>query len=97
MRRTSSSRSSRSGGPTGLFASRTNSLRPPLGLLLLATIFVSACATAASNSACPPLREWSADEQLRAADELALLPADSILDTMFRDYSRLRDQVRACH
>ena len=70
-------------------------MRTPLGLALL-MLSISGCATAGS-SACPREVEYSAEQQRRAADELSMLPRDSMVrGTMMPDYGRLRDQARAC-
>lgn len=66
-----------------------------MGLALL-TMSTAGCATAASN-ACPREVEYSAEQQRRAANELASLPHDGMVrGVMMPDYGRLRDQARAC-
>lgn len=47
-------------------------------------------------NACPPVIEYSLEEQNRAAGELASLPDGTILEGWLADYAVLRDQVRAC-
>ncbi len=56
---------------------------------------LTACAGAGS-SVCPSLVTYSGAVQEQAADELQAMPADAVLPGMMADYSRLRDQVRAC-
>lgn len=60
------------------------------GLLLLIS-----CAGAGS-SICPPVIEYSAAYQARAAEELARLPADLAIGAMLADYHVMREQARAC-
>ena len=68
--------------------------------LVLATIWLSGCATVSSNGsgpgACPPVVEYSREFQARAAEELALLPEGSAVAEMLADYAVMRDQARAC-
>lgn len=46
--------------------------------------------------ACPPVVEYSREFQARAAEELALLPENSVLADMLSDYAVMRDQARGC-
>lgn len=70
-------------------------MRMPLGLALL-MLSTAGCATVPS-SACPREVEYSAEQQKRAAEELAGLPRDGMVrGVMMPDYGRLRDQARAC-
>lgn len=62
----------------------------------LGATLLSGCATAHFDVACPSLVEYSREDQVRAADELDSLPADSALGRFMADYGRLRQQVRAC-
>ena len=68
--------------------------------LVLATIWLSGCATGASDGgglgACPPVVEYSREFQARAVEELVLLPEGSAIAEMLADYSVMRDQARAC-
>ncbi|UXU75683.1 MULTISPECIES: hypothetical protein [unclassified Paracoccus (in: a-proteobacteria)] len=41
--------------------------------------------------------DYTAADQVRAADELEALPEDAIVVRMLSDYAVLRDQARACH
>lgn len=69
-------------------------------VLVLATIWLSGCATVGSDSsgpgACPPVVEYSGEFQARAAEELALLPEGSAVAEMLADYAVMRDQARFC-
>ncbi len=68
--------------------------------LALAMIWLSGCATGASDvespTACPPVVEYSREFQAQAAEELALLPEDSAIMGMLSDYAVMREQVRVC-
>lgn len=48
------------------------------------------------GSACPPVVEYAAAEQARAAGELEALPEGAVVVRMLSDYAVLRDQVRVC-
>lgn len=60
-------------------------------------LWLSACATGGSNkpSSCPPVVDYSAAEQSRAAAEVGALPESAIIVRMLSDYAVLRDQARA--
>jgi len=66
----------------------------------LATIWLSGCATGASDvaslGACPPVVEYSRAFQEQAAEELALLPEGSAIAEMLSDYAVMREQARVC-
>jgi uncharacterized protein YceK len=66
--------------------------------LVLATIWLSGCATVSSDvggvGACPPVLEYSREFQARAAEELDLLPEGSAIVEMLADYAVMRAQVR---
>jgi hypothetical protein len=68
--------------------------------LVLATIWLSGCATVGSDvgslGPCPPVVEYSRALQARAAEEVKLLPNGSAVVEMISDYAVLREQVRAC-
>lgn len=49
-----------------------------------------------SNSACPPVVEYSREEQDRIADEVEALPEKALIIGWLADYAVLRHQVRAC-
>ena len=66
----------------------------------LATIWLSGCATDASDvgslGACPPVVQHSREFQVRAAEELVLLPEGSAIGQMLSDYAVMREQARDC-
>lgn len=68
--------------------------------LVLATIWLSGCATVSSESsgpgACPSVVGYSGEFQARAAEELALLPHGSAIVEMLSDYAVMREQAGAC-
>ena len=68
--------------------------------LVLATIWLSGCATGASDfggaGACPPVVECSREFQVQAADELLMLPDGSAIALMLSDYAVMREQARIC-
>ncbi len=74
--------------------------RLPCAVLVLATIWLSGCATegfeAGGVAACPPVMEYSRELQAQAAEELALLSDGSAVEEMMGDYAVMRDQARAC-
>jgi hypothetical protein len=49
-----------------------------------------------SLSACPPVVEYSPDEQSQVANEIAELPEGGAIVEWLMDYAVLRAQVRAC-
>ena len=71
---------------------------PPPAALLIAMLWLSACATAGSETSapCPPVVEYTAAEQARAGDEVEALPEGAVVVRMLSDYAVLRDQARAC-
>jgi uncharacterized protein YceK len=68
--------------------------------LVIATSFLSGCATVSSDvdghGACPPVVDYSREFQARAAEELALLPEGAAIAELLSDYSVMRDQARVC-
>lgn len=42
--------------------------------------------------ACPPVKNWTVDEQKEAAAELKALPDNAILNAFMLDYERMRKQ-----
>jgi hypothetical protein len=66
--------------------------------LVLATVWLGGCATVGSDGgslgACPPVVEYSWEFQVRAAEELALLPEGSAVVEMLADYAVMREQAR---
>ena len=71
---------------------------PPAAAPLIATLWLSACAMGSSDTRapCPPVVEYSAADQVRAAEEVETFPEGAIVVAMLSDYAVLRDQVRAC-
>ena len=71
-----------------------------LAVLVIATTWLSGCATVGSDGsvprACPPVVQYSREFQVRAAEELALLPEGSAIAEMLSDYAVMRDQARSC-
>ncbi len=68
-------------------------------LPVLAANLLTACATANSDltCSCPPIKTYSKSVQQQMADEIDMLPADSVLVAAMQDYALLRQQIRACH
>jgi len=62
---------------------------------LIATLFLSACATIGSEAQapCPPVAEYSVTDQARAAAEVEALPEGAMVVRMLSDYAVLRDQA----
>jgi hypothetical protein len=60
----------------------------------------SACGTAGSDrsavAVCPPVVDYGAELQEKAAVELDTLPEGSALVGLLSDYAVMRDQARAC-
>lgn len=75
-------------------------LKKLLGVLAVGMIFLNGCATGSSEwrakGVCPPVVEYSRDEQRRMAEEVEALPEDSVIVGWLADYAVLRGQVRAC-
>ena len=74
--------------------------RRPLAVLVIATSWLTGCATAGFEAnglaACPPIVEYSRELQALAAEELALLPDGAAIVEMMGDDAVLREQFRAC-
>ncbi|UPH70230.1 hypothetical protein LGT41_0010470 [Abyssibius alkaniclasticus] len=74
--------------------------RPRLVVLVIATNWLTGCATAGFEAnglaACPPVVEYSREFQARAAEEMAMLPDGSAVVEMMGDYAVMREQVRSC-
>lgn len=49
-----------------------------------------------AQAPCPPVVEYTAAEQVRAADEVEAVPEGAVIIRMLGDYVVLRDQARAC-
>ncbi|MCG6559108.1 hypothetical protein MB818_12915 [Ruegeria sp. 1NDH52C] len=69
-------------------------------VLAIATSLLTGCATVGSDGgalrACPPVVAYSREEQVRAAEELTMLPAESAIVEMLSDYAVMREQARVC-
>jgi hypothetical protein len=72
--------------------------KPALPLLVIATLSLTACATAPSRPSivCPPIPTYSRAFQAQLADEIQHLPPGAALERAMLDYARLRAQARAC-
>lgn len=74
--------------------------RQQLAALGLATSLLSGCATVRAEdgrlATCPPVVEYGRELQVRAAEELALLPHGSAVAEMLSDYAVMREQARVC-
>jgi hypothetical protein len=61
---------------------------------------LTGCATAdfetRSVAVCPPVVEYSGEFQVRAAEELAVLPEGSAVFEMIGDYAVMRQQALSC-
>jgi hypothetical protein len=64
---------------------------------LLAAL-VAGCASPApiAQTSCPPLVQYTAEEEARAKVELLSLPAGSVIAQMIVDYGKERSILRAC-
>ena len=68
--------------------------RRRLALALTASLSLTACATV--NFECPIPKDYSAEVQAAAADELSRLPENSVIGDFVADYGVLRAEARAC-
>ena len=70
----------------------------PAAVPLISMLSLSACGMGSSDrpSSCPPVVNYSAAEQSRAAAEVGALPEGAMIARMLSDYAVLRDQARAC-
>ena len=61
-------------------------------------LWLTGCATAGSETraTCPPVVDYTAADQARAADEVETLPEGAVIVRMLSDYAVLRDQALAC-
>ena len=61
-------------------------------------LWLTGCAMADSNALapCPPVVDYTAADQERAAHEVEVLLEDAAIVRMLSDYGVLRDQARAC-
>lgn len=83
--------------------SAAQSMRRSTCLLLVvsSTIFVTGCSSLhgppeiALELKCPPLRQYTLQQQQKIADELAAMPVGTEVPPAMRDYRALRDACRA--
>ena len=61
-------------------------------------LWLTGCAKGGSETRapCPPVVDYSAADQARAADEVEALPEGAVIFRMLSDDAVLRDQARAC-
>jgi hypothetical protein len=61
-------------------------------------LLLTGCAMGGSDTRapCPPVVDYTAADQVRAADEIEALPEGAVIVRMLSDYAVLRDQARAC-
>lgn len=71
---------------------------PPPAAPLIAMLWLTGCAMGGSDgqSHCPPVVDYSATDQARAAGEVTALPEGAVIVRMLSDYAVMRDQARAC-
>lgn len=65
---------------------------------MIVMLWLTGCATGGSEAIapCPPVVEYTAEDQARAADEVEALLEGAVIVRMLSDYAVLRDQARAC-
>ena len=63
--------------------------------LALSLMPLNGCAQTRSDTLCLTVRNYSAEEQNMAADELKRLGPQSQVGQLIADYGRLRDEARA--
>jgi hypothetical protein len=65
---------------------------------MIVMLWLTGCATAGSDARtpCPPVVDYTAADQARAAEEVDSLPEGTVIVQMLSDYAVLRDQARAC-
>ena len=61
-------------------------------------LWLTGCAMGGSDARapCPPVVEYTAADQARAADEVDAMPEGAVVVRMLSDYAVMRDQARAC-
>ena len=74
--------------------------RRRLAVLVIGSSWLTGCVKAdfetRSLAACPPVVEYSGEFQVRAAEELEMLPDGAAVVEMMADYAAMRDQARVC-
>lgn len=70
----------------------------PPAVPLIAMLWLTGCAVGGSDTRAPspPVVDYTAEDQARAADEIMALPESAVVVGMLSDYAVLRDQARAC-
>ena len=67
---------------------------------MIVTSWLTGCTTARFEAngvaVCPPVVEYSREDQVRAAEEFAILPDGSAVVEMMGDYAVMRDSAREC-
>lgn len=65
---------------------------------LIMLVLMSGCAQGGSKVmlGCPPIVNYSEEDQTRLADELKSVPGESMIWTFLRDYATEREMLRAC-
>ena len=65
---------------------------------MIVMLWLTGCATVGSDTRapCPPVVDYTAADQARAAAEVEALPEAAVIIRMLSDYTVLRDQARAC-
>ena len=78
--------------------SNVRCLTPQATAPLIVMLWLGACAMAGSDTwaPCPPVVNYTAADQDRAAEEVEALPEGAVVVAMLSDYAVLRDQARAC-
>ena len=74
--------------------SRKSNLRLRLTGLAVVTILLTGCAQVSSE--CPPIQQYDRATLDRAIEELSLLPDNSAIEELLKDYNVTREQLRAC-
>jgi hypothetical protein len=74
--------------------------RKRVAVLAVGMIFLTGCATGSSDQrravVCPPVVDYSREEQRRVAEEVETLPEGSAIVQWLADYAVLRAQLREC-
>jgi len=65
---------------------------------MIAMLWLTGCGAGGSDGSapCPPVVEYSAADQARAAEEIEALAEGAVIVRMLSDHAVLRDQARAC-
>ena len=69
-------------------------MRKSYKILLVVTSSLAACNSVPNRGGCPPLIQYSAETQKKAAAELQSLPQGSTVAQMIVDYKKTRDACR---